>query len=195
MKHRSVHSSPPYWIEVRGQNHTPAALLPRNISWHPLNRKLGGVQRHLDILEGRKISPLLGFKHQSIQPMAKSQYCLCYSTFQRFVIVNVNLIIPLNIYALLHNKIYISSTMELRNISHIYRYCNGLMIIADRQCFRKGHITNRPRVNHVLMATNDSTGFVLSHKVPCSTMLTITLTSENQLEKKKLAAVNDPLKL
>jgi hypothetical protein len=26
-------------------------------------------------------------------------------------------------------------------------------------------------------------------------MLTITLTSENQLEKKKLAAVNDPLKL
>jgi hypothetical protein len=149
----------------------------------------------LDIPEGRKISPLLGFKHQSIQPTAKSQYCLCYPTFQRFIIVNVNLIIPLNLYALLLYKMYISSTMELWNISHIYRYCNGLMIIADRQCFRKGHTTNRPRLNHILMATNDSTGFVLSHKVPSSSMLTITLTPENQLKLKKLAAVNNLLKL
>jgi len=136
----------------------------------------------LDILEGRKISPLLWFKHQSIQPIAKSQYCLCYPTFQRFVIVNENLIIPLNIYALLLCKIHILSTMELWNISHIYRYCKGLMIIVDRQCFRKGHTTNRPRLNHILTATNDSTGFVLSHKVPCSSMLTITMTSENQLK-------------
>ena len=136
----------------------------------------------LDILEGRKISPLLGFKHQSIQPIAKSQYCLCYPTFQRFVIVNVNLLIPLNIYALLLYKIRISSTMELWNISYIYRYCNGLTIIADRQCFRKGHTTNRPWLHHILMATNDSTGFVLSHKVPCSSLLTISLTSENQLK-------------
>lgn len=72
--------------------------------------------------------------------------------------------------------------MESWIISNIYRYCNGLMIIADRQCFRKGHTTNRPRLNHILMAIYDSTGFVLSHKVPCSSMLTITMTSENQLK-------------
>lgn len=40
-----LHSSPPYWIEVSGHNHAPAALLPRKISRHQLNRKLGGVQR------------------------------------------------------------------------------------------------------------------------------------------------------
>jgi hypothetical protein len=51
----------------------------------------------LDILEGRKISPLLEFKPQIIQPVAKSLYCLCYPTSQRFVIINVNVIIPLNI--------------------------------------------------------------------------------------------------
>jgi len=46
MKHSSIHSSPPYWMEVSGQNHAPAILLPTKISWHPLNRKLGGgVQR------------------------------------------------------------------------------------------------------------------------------------------------------
>jgi len=45
MKHSSIHSSPPYWIEVSGQNHAPAALLLRKIFWYPLNRKLGGVQR------------------------------------------------------------------------------------------------------------------------------------------------------
>jgi len=41
-----------------------------------------------------------------------------------------------------------------------------------------------PEVWHIPPGTSvyDSTGFVLSHKVPCSSMLTITLISENQLK-------------
>jgi len=197
MKHSSIHSSPPYWIEVSGQNHAPAALLPRKISWHPLNKEAGWSPETVwTYWKGVKSRLRWDSSTRASSPIAKSQYCLCYPTFQRFVIVNVNLLIPLNIYALLLYKIHISSTMELWNISYIYRYYNGLTIIADRQCFRKGHTTNRPWLHHILMATNDSTGFVLSHKVPCSSMLTITLISENQLKlKKKLAAVNNPLKL
>ena len=59
------------------------------------------------------------------------------------------------------------------------------MITSDTQCFRKGHTTNRPWLNHILMATNDSTGFVLSHKVPCSSVLTITLSSEKPIKINK----------
>jgi len=123
MKHRSIHSSPPYWIDVSGQNHAPAALLPRKISWHPLNKEAGWSPETVwTYWKGVKSRLRWDSSTRASSPIAKSQYCLCYPTFQRFVIVNANLIIPLNIYALLLYKIYISSTMELWNISHIYRY-------------------------------------------------------------------------
>jgi hypothetical protein len=59
-------------MEISGQLHAPAALLPGKSPWYPLDRRLGGPQNQFGQGgEEKNSQPLPGFEPPIIQPVAQ----------------------------------------------------------------------------------------------------------------------------
>ena len=120
--HTTAHSSYPYKMDVRGQNHTQPVLPLGKISQHPVNRRLSGLKEMVwtfwkrVLFNSAEIQILDHLAHSWVIVLPKLSHLpkVCYCQWKFNYSCTYNLFIYLqNIFL---------STMEWWNISQIYEY-------------------------------------------------------------------------